>query len=115
MKRPGGDRPRRRFPSSMPPWNGRPEAGIPATTTTGAHRDAGASFDELVRYVRDRMRTTEARAAWSVEQVLRAGIAFRKIERLANGRYRLAQANPPGLACVIREMRTSDDSCCSSD
>ncbi|XP_032456944.1 uncharacterized protein LOC103316864 [Nasonia vitripennis] len=76
--------------------------------------EGGVSFEDILRHVMRHLRMTETKAAFRVKQVLRAGLALRRIEKTAQGRYRLlAPAKPPGL--VVRIKSGSDDSCSDAE
>ncbi|XP_076623209.1 uncharacterized protein LOC143342829 [Colletes latitarsis] len=70
----------------------------------------GARFESIVHYVMKNMRITYSRAGFLVMEVLKAGVALRRIKRTPQGTYFLAADKSGPIVHKIREPRFSDHS-----
>lgn len=71
----------------------------------------GASLEDIVRYVLNHTRLTDARARYLVVEILKAGIALGRIKRTPHSTYVLVSFKPD---CRIMEPKFRDASSCSS-
>lgn len=71
----------------------------------------GASLEDIVRYVLDHTRLTDARARYLVVEILKGGIALGRIKRTPHSTYVLTSFKPDYR---ITEPKFQDASSCSS-